>query len=59
MMVFVMRRQLGIVLQALVLMTLPLLIGWQLFFGMPLIWMPALTLVGIAIFSAGHVLRNR
>lgn len=54
-----MRRRLGFALQLLVLMTLPLLIGWQLRFGMPLIWMPALTLAGIAIFSAGHALRNR
>lgn len=53
-----MRQQIGTLLQAVVLMLLPLVIGWQLFFGMPLIWMPALTLLAIVVFTAGHLLRR-
>jgi hypothetical protein len=52
------RQQVGFAIQALVLMVLPLLIGWQLFFGFPLIWMPACLVVAIAIFSVGQVLRK-
>lgn len=53
-----MRQQVGFLLQFLVLVFLPLLIGWQLFFGFRLIWMPAGLLAGIIVFSAGHVLRK-
>jgi hypothetical protein len=52
------RQQIGFVLQLLVLMLLPSLIGWQLFFGIPLIVMPVATIVAIGIFSLGHVLRK-
>jgi hypothetical protein len=52
------RQQVGFVLQLLVLMFLPLVIGWQLFFGFPLIAMPASVLVAIAVFSVGQVLRK-
>jgi hypothetical protein len=39
-------------------MFLPLIIGWQLFFGFPLIAMPACVLLAIAVFSVGHLLRK-
>ncbi|MBS0260810.1 MAG: hypothetical protein JSS02_02540 [Planctomycetes bacterium] len=53
-----MRQQVGFAIQALVLMMLPLLIGWQLFFGFRLILMPSCLLVAIVIFSIGHWLRQ-
>ncbi len=53
-----MRQNLGMLMQLLVLMLLPLLIVFQLNFGMRLILMPALTLVGIAVFTLGHFLRR-
>jgi hypothetical protein len=53
------RQQVGFVLQLLVLMFLPLVIGWQLFFGFPLIAMPACLLLAIAVFSVGQVLRRK
>lgn len=53
-----MRQQIGFVLQLIVLMFLPLVIGWQLFFGFPLIAMPACVVVAIAVFSVGQVLRK-
>ena len=40
-----MRRKIGWVLQLLVLMFLPLTIGWQLFFGFRLVYMPACVVV--------------
>jgi hypothetical protein len=52
------RQRIGWVLQLLVLMLLPMVIGWQLFFGIPLIAMPACVLAAIAFFSVGHVLRK-
>jgi hypothetical protein len=52
------RQQIGFVLQLLVLMVLPLVIGWQLFFGFRLIIMPASVLVAIAVSSVGQVLRR-
>lgn len=54
-----MRRQVGFAMQLLVLMFLPLVIGWQLFFGFPLIAMPACLLVAVAVFSVGQVLRKK
>jgi hypothetical protein len=48
----------GFVLQLVVLMFLPLVIGWQLFFGFPLLAMPAATLAAIVVFSVGHRLRQ-
>ena len=53
-----MRQKVGWVLQLLVLMFLPLVIGWQLFFGFPLIAMPICVVVATAVFSFGHVLRK-
>ena len=52
------RQRIGFVLQILVLMFLPLIVGWQLFFGFPLLAMPACTLIGVVVFSIGHVLRK-
>lgn len=53
-----MRQQFGFVLQLLVLMFLPLLIGWQLFFGFRLILMPLATLAAIVVFSLGYAMRR-
>lgn len=53
-----MKQQVGFAMQALVLMFLPLIIGWQLFFGFPLIAMPACLVVAIAVFMIGQVLRK-
>jgi hypothetical protein len=52
------RQQVGWLLQLLVLMLLPMVVGWQLFFGFPLIAMPACVVAAIAFFSVGHVLRK-
>ena len=49
------KRQL---LQLAVLTSLPLLIFWQLEFGMPLIVMPFLTLLAIFLFTFGTKLRE-
>ena len=54
-----MRNQIGFVLQFAALVFLPLLIIWQLNFGFPLLWMPTLTLAGLALFYAGHWLRAK
>jgi hypothetical protein len=54
-----MRNQIGFVLQFAALVFLPLLILWQLNFGFPLLWMPGLTLAGLAVFYAGHRLRAK
>jgi hypothetical protein len=53
-----MKRQIGFMLQLLVLTFLPMVIGWQLFFGFPLLAMPLATLAGVGIFSLGHFLRR-
>jgi hypothetical protein len=39
-------------------MLLPLVIGWQLFFGFPLVAMPACVVVAVAVFSVGQILRK-
>lgn len=52
------RHYIGMALQFLVLVFLPLLVLWQLNFGFPLIYMPALLLVGIVVFSIGTKLRG-
>lgn len=54
-----MRQQVGFLLQVLVLMFLPALIGWQLFFGIRLVVMPVATVLGIGVFSLGHLLRKQ
>lgn len=53
-----MRQRVGFLLQLLVLMFLPLVIGWQLFFHLPLLAMPLATLLAVAVFSLGHRLRQ-
>ena len=53
-----MRQQLGFLMQLTVLTLLPFLILWQLNYGMPLLWMPVLTLVGIGVFTLGTNLRG-
>ena len=53
-----MRQQIGILLQFIVLVFLPMLILWQLEFGFRLILMPALTLCGIIVFWIGYKLRE-
>lgn len=53
-----MAHRLGLLLQFAVLVFLPLLILWQLTFGFELIWMPALLLVGVIVFSLGTKLRE-
>ncbi len=53
-----MRQQLGILLQFAVLVFLPLLIFWQLDFGIPLIVMPICTVAAIVVFVIGTKLRG-
>ncbi len=53
-----MRHRLGMGLQFLVLIFLPMLIIWQLEFGFPLIYMPSLLLLGIILFTIGARLRE-
>ena len=53
-----MRQRIGFIVQLAVLMLLPTLIGWQLFFGMPLIVMPAALLVCIVLFAMAQRLRQ-
>lgn len=53
-----MRQQVGFLMQIAALVFLPLLILWQLQFGFRLIWMPALLLVGAAVFFIGTRLRE-
>ncbi len=53
-----MRQQIGFLMQLAVLALLPLVILWQLEFGMPLIVMPFLTLLAIFLFSFGTKLRE-
>lgn len=54
-----MKNQIGFILQFAALVFLPLLIFWQLNFGFELIWMPALTIAGAAVFYVGHRLREK
>lgn len=53
------RNQLGSLLQLAGLTFLPLLIIWQLNFGFNLLWMPAMTLLGVSVFALGHWLRDK
>lgn len=53
-----MRHHIGLALQFLVLVFLPLLILWQLNFGFRLVWMPSLLLVGMVVFAIGTKLRE-
>jgi hypothetical protein len=51
-----MRQQIGYLMQLLALGFVPLLIVWQLVFSFRLILMPALLLVGAAVFWVGRKL---
>lgn len=53
-----MKQQIGMLLQLSVLGFLPALILYQLYFGIPLIVMPALLLVGVILFAIGTQLRE-
>jgi|GEM_PF-355537 len=53
-----MKHYIGIALQFITLVFLPLLIIWQLNFGFKLIYMPMLTVVGIIVFMIGTKLRG-
>ncbi len=53
-----MRQQIGFLFQFAVLVILPMVILWQLNFGIPLIVMPILTVVGIVVFWIGYRLRE-
>ena len=53
-----MRHQIGLGLQFLALVFLPMLILWQMEFGFKLIYMPALLLVGVVVFIIGTRLRE-
>jgi len=53
------RNTIGFLMQFVALVMLPLLIIWQLNFGFQLLWMPALTLVGLTLFWCGHWLRDK
>ena len=53
-----MRRKIGYRLQQAVLIMLPMVILWQLDFGIPLVVMPILTVVGIVLFYIGYKLRE-
>lgn len=54
-----MKNSLGFLMQMAGLILLPILILWQLEFGFRLIWMPALTTVGVLLFWGGHKLRDQ
>ena len=53
-----MRQQIGVALQFLVLTLLPMLIWWELQFGLPLILMPLLLVAGAVVFWIGTRLRE-
>ena len=53
-----MKHHLGIALQFIALVFLPMLIIWQLELGFRLIVMPALTLVAVVVFYIGYRLRE-
>jgi len=53
-----MRSQIGFLLQLAALVFLPVTILWQLNFGFNPIYMPALLIVGIVVFSIGARLRE-
>lgn len=52
------KQQLGFLLQLGVLGFLPALVVYQLYFGIPLIVMPAMLLAGIVVFIIGMKLRE-
>ena len=53
-----MRRQLGFYMQFSTLVFLPMLIFWQLQYGLNVIWMPTCLLIGVVLFIVGTRLRE-
>lgn len=53
-----MRNTIGFLLQMTALVMLPCMLIWQLDFGMKLLWMPTMTLVGLCLFYLGHWMRG-
>ncbi len=53
-----MRRQVGFLLQVAALTLLPMLMLWQLDFGIPLVVMPIVLTIGIVLFFIGYKLRE-
>lgn len=53
-----MKHHIGILLQLIVLSVLPILVIWQLNFGIPLIVMPVSLLIGVVLFTLGTKLRE-
>jgi hypothetical protein len=53
------RNWIGLALQFLALVFLPVLVIWQLQYGFELIWMPAMLMVGVVVFAIGHALREK
>lgn len=53
------RNTLGFLLQFAALVFLPVLIVWQLDFGIPLLVMPSLTIAALTMFYIGHSLRDK
>lgn len=53
-----MKHHLGIFLQFIVLAILPVLVIWQLLFGIPLIVMPVSLVIGVILFILGTQLRE-
>ncbi len=53
-----MKHYIGIFCQFVVLCVLPVLVLWQLLFGIPLIVMPISLLTGVILFTIGTKLRE-
>lgn len=53
-----MKHHIGVLMQVLVLALLPVVVVWQLVFGIPLIVMPVCLLIGITLFTIGTRLRE-
>jgi len=53
-----MKQQLGTFLQFVTLVFLPLLMLWQLNWGLHIIWMPIGLVVGVVLFTIGNKLRE-
>lgn len=53
-----MKHYLGLLLQFVVLAILPVLVLWQLLFGIPLIVMPVSLIISVVLFMVGTRLRE-
>lgn len=53
-----MRQKAGWALQAVVLMLMPLIIGWELMFPVHFLFIPTALLLAVSVFSLGHFLRQ-